>query len=161
MMEYPYYIKRTTLNKMCQHIKARLSRSKMLIDININPITNSKTFYRHERWSDESIPEIIGRGYKRCVGLHDNLLWIGIPQYVKINNGKEFDIHVTDRNGEFIYSQDTPATLNDAMTSDSDKDFIRGMGRAHTLRGMDLQTMAMIAIVGVGAIVGLYWFGVI
>lgn len=142
-------------------IDARLHKKKLLIDININCITDSPTFYRMEKWTTESTDEIIGKGYKKIVGLHDNLLWAGIKQYAKINNGREFNIRQTDKNGVFLYSQDTPATLNDAMTSDSDNAFIRGMGRAHTMRGMDIQTMAMIGIIGVGAIVGLYFMGVI
>lgn len=142
-------------------IAANFKRQKLLIDININCVTGSPTYYRMETWTTKKTDEIICMGYKKCVGLHDNLLWLDIDQYIRINNGCEFDIHQKDKYGNFIYSQDTPATLNDAMTSDSDATFIKGMGRAHTLRGMDLQTLIMIAIVGAGAIAGMYFLGVI
>ena len=164
LMEYPYYCN-TFIGKVKRiwHIlMAQIMLYKLCIEIRINPgiINDKNEFIRFDRWTTESKDTIVAKGYAPCVGMHDNLLWIGIPQFIKIVHGEEFDISQTDKNGQFIWSQDTPATLNDAMSSEADKDFFRGMGRAHTLLNMDIQTITMIAIVGVGAIVGLWFLGV-
>ena len=78
-------------------LAAHLKKQKLLIDININCVTGSPTYYRMETWTTKKTNEIICMGYKKCVGLHDNLLWVGIDQYIRINNGYEFDIHQKDK----------------------------------------------------------------
>lgn len=164
MLDYPYYDRsfKGKISRFIQILIAQFCCYSLLIDVTINPgrWTDAKEYHRRERWTQLSRREIIAKGYLPCVGLHDNLLWAGIKCYIKINNGEVFDVTAKDRNGNFIYSQDTPATLNDAMTSDADERFIKGMGRAKAMLQMDLQTIVMIAIVGAGAIAGLYFLGV-
>lgn len=161
---YPHW--NNTPNGMLTRFKqicdAQIQGKKLLIDITINPglWTDKKEFYRIDRWTTETKDQIISRGYRKCVGLHDNLAWIGIRVYIKINNGSEFDTTVKDPHGRFVYSQDTAITLNDAFLSDADDRFIRGMGRARAMLQMDLQTLAMMGIIGIGAVVGMYFLGV-
>lgn len=110
------------------------------------------------RFTDLPRSEICARGYKVGKGFHDNLMWMFIPVFVKLNGFKCFDVSVKDKNGMFLYSQDTAGTLNDSMVSDNDAKFIKGMGKVQ-LSGMDLQTMIMIIIIGAGAIFGLHMLG--
>lgn len=161
MKEFPYY-DNTIKGKIIRawHILiAQIMIYKLIIEITINPgiIHDKPEMYRREYWTTTPKKDLIAKGFTKCVGLHDNIAWVGIRQYIKINNGEVFDVEIKDKHGNFIYSQDTPATLNDAMTSDADKEFFKGMGKAHTLRNMDMQTMIMIAIVAIGAGVGIYF----
>lgn len=159
--EYPYHC--NTFKGKCRrawHILiAQIMIYKLAVVVTVNPgLVHDRPEMRiRQVWTDASREELIAQGYQKCVGLHDNIFWMGIKIYIKIENGEIFDIRQKDKYGQFIFSQDTPATLNDAMTSTADADFIKGMGRAHTLLKMDLQTIIMIAIVAAGAMVGIYF----
>lgn len=163
-MNYPYwdYTIKGKVTRLLQILIAQIMLYKLQIDITLNPdiFEDKQEFYRTERWVKVRKNELVGKGYFKCVGLHDNLLWWGIPQYVRINGGHEFDISVKDKAGRLIYCQDTATTLNDAMTSDATEQFFKGMGRAHTLMNMDIQKIIMIAVIAVGAVAGMYYLGV-
>lgn len=79
---------------------------------------------------------------------------------MRIHNAHKFDVrHATDADGILIYSQDTSATLHDAMQSNATQDFIKGMGKT-SIASMDLQKILMIGILAVGAFFGMYMLGV-
>lgn len=116
---------------------------------------------RTDRWTDVPAEALQEAGYKRVKGMYDSLLWWNVPVYLQIHGGKKFDLSsVTDPAGNPLYSMDTSATLHDAMQSNATLDFIKGMGKT-SMSSMDLQKIIMIAIVGVGAVFGLYMMGII
>lgn len=121
----------------------------------------SAVYTRTESWTTVPAVELQKAGYKKVDGLHDSLAWWGVPVYLRISGGATFDITATDpKTGQFLYSQDTAATLHDVMTSRATENFIKGMGKTQ-LSTMDLQKLGMIAIVGAGAVFGLYMLGII
>lgn len=132
----------------------------LIIDCTAKPAEfgGREAYRRIDRFTNETTASVLAKGYKTGKGWHDNLLWAFVPVFVKLNGFKKFDVFVKDKNGHFIYSQDTAGTLNDSMVSDNDTKFIKGMGKA-ALPSMDLQTMIMIIIIGAGAIFGLHMLG--
>ena len=165
-IEFDYYNK-TVFDRIRQSFiifwLGWLNGYKMIIDIIAMPALVDGAELKckvNMNWVKMPTAAIIASGYKLAKGFNDNIMWVGVPQYVKISNVEKFNVHAKDDNGRFIYSQDTACTLNDNMMSDNDAKFIRGLGKA-SLPKMDLQTMIMIIIVGVGAIIGLYFMGVI
>lgn len=117
-------------------------------------------YYRRDMWTEEPPEQLNRDGYLRAYGLYDSILFWGVPVYLKVHGLKQFDIHATDpQTGRFLYSQDTAATLNDAMTSNATKDFIKGMAKTQ-LSAMDTQKVIMIALIGAGAIFGMWILGV-
>jgi len=115
---------------------------------------------RREYWTERPAWELAQMGYKKCTGLHDSIAWWGVPVYAKIRGGEVYDIRATAPDGSLLHSQDTSATLNDAMLSTSTPDFIRGMGRT-ALPAMDIQKIIFIAIIGIGALLGVKMLGII
>lgn len=117
---------------------------------------------RIDRWTETPPEDLHRAGYlpgKRVPG-YDSLCWWHVPIYVKLTNYEQFDIHVKDDAGRYIYSQDTPSTLHDEMVSSATLDFIKSMFKT-ALPKMDVQRIIMIAILGVGAVFGLMMMGVI
>jgi len=115
---------------------------------------------RREHWTERPAWELAQMGYKKCSGLHDSIAWWGVPVYAKIRGGEVYDIRATAPDGSLLHSQDTSATLNDAMLSTSTPDFIRGMGRT-ALPAMDIQKIIFIVIIGIGALLGVKMLGII
>lgn len=158
MVEYPYcgnFFTRLWMVFWYGWIKGM----RLIIDMTASPswIKDPKLI-RSDKFTDLPQSEICSKGYKIGKGFHDNLMWMFVPVFVKLNNFTKFDITVKDKNGYFLYSQDTAGTLNDSMVSDNDAKFIKGMGKA-ALPSMDLQTMIMIIIIGAGAVFGLHVLG--
>lgn len=116
-------------------------------------------YFRQDKWTDEPAEQLNRDGYLKCTGLYDSILFWGVPVYLRVHGLHQFDIHATDDAGRFLYSQDTAATLNDAMTSSATKDFIKGMAKTQ-MSAMDTQKIIMIAMLGAGAIFGLWILGV-
>lgn len=117
-------------------------------------------YWRRDCWTDEDPAELNAAGYLKCTGLYDSILFWGVPVYLRVHGLQQFDIHAKDpHTGQFLYSQDTAATLNDAMTSSATKEFIKGMARTQ-LSSMDTQKIIMIALIGAGAIFGMWILGV-
>lgn len=110
-------------------------------------------------WTDAPTDQICRMKYKTAKGFNDNILFLFISQYARLHNFRCFDVQQKDSNGIPIYCLDTASTLNDAMVSESDKAFLKGMSRV-ALQSMDLQTIIMIVIVGVGAIFGMHMLGI-
>lgn len=117
-------------------------------------------YYRKDYWTDES-PEVLNTaGYLECTGLYDSIFYWGVPVYLRIHGLEQFDIHVRNpETGKFIFSQDSSATLNDAMTSTATRDFIKGMAKT-TLSQMGMQKLIFMILIGAGAIFGMWALGV-
>lgn len=131
----------------------------LIIDVYADPyLTGDGWCDIHKMWVDWSTAEINEKKYKVAKGFEDSFLFMFVPQYAKIHNMSPFDTSVKDPAGNFIYSQDTASTLHDAMMSQSDIQFRKGMSKIG-FQTMDIQTIIMIAIVGVGAIFGLHMLG--
>lgn len=111
---------------------------------------------RTEFFTSEPLPKLASQGFKKCIGFHDNLAWWGVPQYVKIIGGEVFDITEKDEKGNLKYCQFNAINLNDYMSSNATMDFIKGMFKGRKLQKMDVQKLAMIGIIAVGAIFGLF-----
>jgi hypothetical protein len=119
-------------------------------------------YYRDEAWTDRPGSELQAQGYMITVGLHDSIIWSGIPVYTRIAGGTMADLSkILDKDGRRIYSRDSASTLNDAMQSNATEDFRKGLGKASATLTMDIQKIAMIGILAVGAVFGMIMMGVI
>lgn len=116
-------------------------------------------YARQDFYTDETPEELHELGYLKCDGLYDSIVFWGIPVYLRVTGVEQFDIAVRDEQGRLLYSQDSACTLHDVMTSTATRDFIKGMARA-SFATMDLQKMAMLGIVAVGALVGMWVLGI-
>ena len=140
--------------KLKETFRARLHRQRLAVKFILSPEwTKSQQYIREETFTNESPEGLIAVGYKRCKGLHDSILWSGIPVYVKIIGGTEYDTTGPE------YSRDSSVTLNDAMNSNATQDFIKGMLRG-AMPTMDIQKIVFIALIGIGAIIGMKIIGV-
>lgn len=119
--------------------------------------------FRYERkdaWTQRSAEELHADGYHRADGFYDSILWWRVPVYVKLHGLRKFDVRAAvDEKGVPLFSQDTSATLHDVMQSSATQDFIKGMGKT-SLSAMDTQKLIMIAIIGAGALFGMWMLGV-
>lgn len=102
-----------------------------------------------ETWVKDNVRDLAGTGYVRCYGLHDNILWWGVRNYIKIHGGE-----VADNRGNL----QTATTLNNSMKSNAVKSFRRAMARG-ALPTMDLQKIGLLLLIGGGAILGMYLMG--
>lgn len=119
-------------------------------------------YIRDECWTDRPGSELQAQGYMIAVGLHDSIIWSGIPVYIRVAGGTMADLsQILDKDGRRIYSRDSASTLNDAMQSNATEEFRRGLGKASATLTMDIQKIAMIGILAVGAAFGLMMMGVI
>lgn len=121
----------------------------------------TRAIMRMEFWTDAKKKDLGTLGYKPVKGLHDSIMWVGIPIYMIVENGRAFEVPDTkDDNGNFLFPQDTAETLQDYASSSATQKFIAAMSKVQSIGTMDLQTIIMIAIIGVGAIFGLHIMGV-
>lgn len=117
-------------------------------------------YHRTDRWTRWSREELARQGYRRVIGLYDSIVWWGVPVYARLSGFEQFDIHVRDGRGGWMYSQEGPVRLNDILTADL-------MGRAQKsfssiqMSRMDIQKIGMILILGVGLVLGLTAMGVL
>lgn len=102
-----------------------------------------------EIWVKDRIRDLAGTGYVRCYGLHDNILWWGVRNYIRIHGGE-----VADNRGNL----QTATTLNNSMKSNAFKKFRRTMAHA-ALHTMDIQKIGLLLLIGGGAILGMYLLG--
>lgn len=162
-IEYPYY-KRGLANWFIKTFYVLYygiwKGCALIIDIYADPyLPNEGWCDIHKMWVDWKTETINDQKYKLGKGFEDSLLFAFVPQYVRIHNLDCFDTSIKDPAGQFIFSQDTASTLHDAMMSQSDMQFRKGMSKIG-MQTMDIQTIIMIVIVGVGAIFGLHMLGV-
>ncbi len=160
-LEYPYY-KRGLVNWIINTFYVLYygiwKGCVLIIDIYADPYTKDGWCDIHKMWVDWSTAAINEQKYKLGKVFQDSILFAFVPQYVKLHNMKVFDVSVKTAAGDFIYSQDTASTLHDAMVSQSDVQFRKGMSKVG-MQTMDIQTIIMIAVVGVGAIFGMHMLG--
>lgn len=128
----------------------------LLIDIILKPdykppiqIGNSEEYGRREEWVRFDRGKISKMRYVRCEGLKDNLAWWGVPVYCRISGG--IVPPAPDKQ--------TATTLNDRMRSNATKEFMRGMWRG-SLPSLSIQQIGLLAILGIGAVLGMWWLGV-
>lgn len=115
---------------------------------------------RTNRWTTLKPFDLESRGYRKSEGLYDSIIWWGVPVYVKLEGLKEFDITEKDDRGEYLYSQETPATLNDFLHSNATDKFIKGMTKT-AFPEMDLHKLIMLGILICGVLFGAYMMGLI
>lgn len=114
---------------------------------------------RTEYWTDEKKKNIHLDGYRTVRGMHDSMLWLGVPMYMRVDNVRYFAVPDTKTSGKFDYPQDTAETLHDYASSNATQKFIAAMSKT-ALANMDTHTLIMIIILAVGAIFGMHLFGV-
>lgn len=137
--------------------RGRFQGMKLLVDITFRPdVLPGKPEYRQtEYWTDLDTDLIHANGYREAVGLHDSIFWSGIPIYVKLHNAKEFPIAQV-----YPEKKDTAYTINDAMLSNTERDFKRGLARAQLTATADWQKIFLLLIVGAGIILGTKMMGI-
>ena len=134
-------------HSLLQILKARWLKQRLMVDFILAPSwLHTSQLIRKESFTDRPAADLHAVGYRRCRGLYDSILWWGIPVYIRIQNGKVFDVSK-------IPSKDTAATLNDAMTSNATTDFIKGMSKGQ-IPAMDMQKLLLIGGIAVAAIIG-------
>lgn len=112
-------------------------------------IGRKEEYVRREEWVNFSRSEIAKMGYTQCEGLKDSLAWWGVPIYCRFIGGRT----------AMAEDLQTATTLNDRMRSHATRDFIKGLFKG-SLPAMDIQKIGLLAILGVGAILGMWWLGV-
>ena len=134
-----------------------IKRRTLIVDFNLKPgvLPGPAKYSRNEYWTDAPVEEICANGYKEAEGLHDSIIWSRVRIYAKINNGVEFDIEQY-----FPEKKDTAYTLNDAMQSNTDKEFKKSMARAQLTSSADWQKLGLMALLGVGVIIATKFFGI-
>ena len=120
----------------------------------------SPVYRRTDRWGRWPAAQLYAQGYLKTRGLYDSILWWGVPVFVRIKGVEEFDVHVRDEYGEWVYSQEGPARLNDILSADLIGKALKAFARVQVSK-MDIQKIAMIAILGAGAILGMMALGVL
>ena len=129
----------------------------LLVDITLKPgvLKGTPEYTQREDWTDMDPDEIHAMGYREAVGLHDSIFWSGVPIYVKLHNAHEFPISEI-----YPEKKDTAYTINDAMLSNTERDFKRGLARAQLTQTADWQKLFLIMVIGAGAILGTKMMGI-
>lgn len=130
---------------------------KLKVDIYLKPgVLGGKAKYRQtEYWTEDSTEDLHATGYLDAVGLHDSIFWWDVRIFVRIHNAEEYPIAQI-----FPEKKDTAYTLNDAMLSNTDRDFKRSMARAQLTATADWQKIGLMVLLGVGVIIATKWFGI-
>ena len=133
-----------------------IRRRSLKVDIvgRWNPILKKEEYHRTENWVDEPSEKIHENGYRQIVGLHDSLIWWGVPVYARLHNLRT--IEIIDPNA----SQDTPSFLYDRMKSNLSTKWARGLARISAIAGMDIQKLLLMGGIAVAAIIGMKYMGV-
>lgn len=166
------YYEESTLGKKFVDMKDRLiqwtlGQRKIMVDVSFQKFqtmqdavagTWSEGYSRFDRWTSAKTDELQRQGYLKIDGLYDSLVYWGVPVYMRINNAKLFDVHARDKDGNYLYSQDTAATLHDTMTSNATQSFLKGMNKV-SWQTMDMQKLLMIGLLGAGVVFGMYMLG--
>ena len=161
------YTESTILGDLTERFKRRTMKGeKIYIDLSgyTEWVDGNPVFFYHrvDRWTERSSSELRLKGYERVTNMpgYDSLIWWNCPVFIRLQGFKQFDIHVKDANGNFLYSQDTSGTLHDEMISNATRDFMKGLFKT-SLPAMDLQKIGLMALLAIGAIFGLMMLGVI
>ena len=152
------YTRESFFGTLFEIVKRRWFQGKRLIvDITLKPgvLGGKDDYIQKEYWTKTPPEELHAKGYVDAVGLHDSIIWMGVKIYARIHNGVEFPI-------KQIYpdKRDTAYTLNDAMLSNTDREFKRSMARAQLTATADWQKIGLMVVLGVGVIIATKWFGI-
>lgn len=130
---------------------------KLLVDISAKPwvLGGRPTYRRSEKWTDDKVSQIHLKGYRVATGLHDSILWWGVKIYARLHNFEEFDAETA-----YPEIKETAETLNDAMLSDSDEKFKKGLLKTAMTAAADWQKIGLILILGVGVVIGAKLLGI-
>lgn len=166
------YTDKTIWFNLCQRFKFRtFGGERLVVDLfakNTYPAVEDRLsdrpvtrYTRRDAWTQRTAEELHADGYHRADGFYDSLIYWRVPVYIKLHGLRKFDVKTAvDEKGVPLFSQDTSATLHDVMQSSATQDFIKGMGKT-SLSTMDTQKIIMIAIIGAGALFGMWMLGVI
>lgn len=127
------------------------------------PIIRDEQVMNHEEyWTNATKEEINTRGYKPVERLHDSIWWVFVPRYLQIAGAVQFEVPDTidPKTGKYVYPQHTPSIMADRFQSKA-SDRFRKMLSKQGARTLDLHTMAMLMILAIGAIFGLFMMGII
>lgn len=124
---------------------------KLVVDIYLKPgELGGKDYYRQEEyWTNEDSDDIHAKGYLDAVGLHDSIFWTWTNIYVRIHNAVEFPIAEI-----YPAKKDTAYTINDSALSRAVEKFKRAMSRVQLTQSADWQKLGLIAVLGVGVVIG-------
>jgi len=144
---------------------------KLLIDFYLKPFGDPHDMkYRpEEKIVYKPTEEIIGLGYRECVGYKTELAYYRMPIYAKFHNFKKFDYeHAwTDDLGNPVDPEtfegaihpaplDTSTTLCDYFRSAAITNFKKGMiSKVSMLPELDIKVIGTICIVAAGVICGI------
>lgn len=133
-----------------------IKHRSLIVDIvgRWNPILGREEYHRTEKWTDEPSEKLHEHGYKVIDGLHDSLIWWGVPIYAKLFNLRTIEIIDPDA------SKDTPSTLHDRASTNLATKFAKSLARATALAGMDIQKLVLMGGIAIAAFVGMKYFGV-
>ena len=119
---------------------------------------------REQFWTNRPSNKILEAGYLPVTGMSrvSSLAWWGVPVYMSITGAEKFIVprDKDPKTGQFIYPQHTPALIENKIRSQAYINFLKKFKKAGGPE-MDTQSIIMLALLGVGAIVGLWWLGII
>ena len=118
---------------------------------------------REEFWTNRPTTQILKAGYLPVTGLArvSGIAWAGVPVYMSVTGAVKFDVpkDKDPKTGQFIYPQHTPALIENKIRSQAFANFLKKFKKAQGPE-MDMQGMAMLILLAVGAVVGCWWLGI-
>lgn len=115
-------------------------------------------YIRTDTWARYKPKQLESFGFRKAEGVpgYDSVVFWGVPIYVKITGMQHANLpEDSDR-----IAETTASTLNDYLRSNATEAYKKGLTKT-TLPTMDLQKLAMLGILIVGAVLGLIMMGVI
>ena len=132
-------------------IRALMAGKSIIIDYGHN---GHGIYDRTIRFSSDPPSVLRTVGYVEAKNFLDSIRFSGFAVWVRFSN---FDL-LQDPEGR--ESLETSSTLQDFYYSQAATNFIRGMTTGVKLPPMDLQKIGVLAVLGVGVFLGLYFLGV-
>ena len=137
-----------------------LNKEKVLIDYYMEP--DSGYYTKSMDYSRLPAPDIRIQGYIKGKRMLDKMKYYGLPVYVRfhgLTKSAPYMVPMTGPDGKTLLQRckETSSTLHDYFASNAQQNFVKGMTtKANLLGKMDQKQLMMLAIVGIGAAVGLY-----
>lgn len=125
-------------------LRENLKGKKLVADWELNRITG--TVYVRHGFTNNSAEFMQQMGYFRAENYLDTIYGLGMPVFMKIHNFKEADAGS---------NMETSSTLRDYFDSNIDKKMRAGFTKVK-FNEMDVKTLALIACIAVGGILGFY-----
>lgn len=137
-----------------------LRKEKVLLDYYVEP--DGSHYTRSMNYTRLSSSDIRIQGYLKGKRMLDKMKYYGLPVYVRFHDltkAPPYMVPITGPDGKTTLqkSKETSSTLHDYFSSNAQQNFVKGMTtKANLLGKMDQKQLMMLAIVGIGAAVGLY-----